>query len=111
MSPSASGPQFQFQNQDEAFTVLDDRRSRERTPPLQEGTHIWLKGNSRVRVEVIDESLGGIGVIIPDMSFDLGPHIDIEYQGKRRTAIVAYLNKQEDGRYRLGLEWRTPREV
>jgi hypothetical protein len=90
---------------------LQDRRRRERTPPQQQGTHIWVKGNRRVCVEVVDESEDGIGLIIPDMSFNLGPHIDVEYGGRRRTAVVAYLNKQDDGRYRLGLEWLAFREV
>ena len=99
----------QFEN--ESTSLLDDRRRDERTPPIQEGTHIWLQGNRRVRVEVIDESSNGIGVIIPDMSFTIGPRIEVDYDGQCRTASVAYLNQKEDGRYRLGLEWITLREV
>ena len=77
----------------------------------QEGTHIWLTGSRRVSVELVDESPSGIGIVIPNASFDLGPHIDVEYQGERRTAIVAYLKKNEDGQYRLGLEWASRRKV
>lgn len=107
MTPLTSQSQFQSQTP----ALVDDRRRRERTPPLQEGTHIWLKGNQRVRVEVIDESARGIGVLIPATSFNLGPHIDVEYDGERRTAIVAYLNKADNGQYRLGLEWLSLREA
>lgn len=107
MTPLSSQTQYQS----ESAALVDDRRRRERTPPLQEGTHVWLKGNQRVRVEVVDESPGGIGVIIPATSFNLGPHIDVEYAGERRTAIVAYLNKTDQGQYRLGLEWLSLREV
>ena len=107
MTPSTSEPFFQSHS----ITQLDDRRRRDRTPPLQEGTHIWLKGNRRVRVELIDESPDGIGVVIPDMSFNLGPRIEIEYEGELRTATVAYLNKNSNGQYRLGLEWLSLRDV
>jgi hypothetical protein len=78
---------------------------------MQEGTHIWLKEGRRVRVEVIDESETGIGAIIPDMSFTFGPTVELDYAGERRTARVAYLEKTNDGTYRLGLEWVQLREV
>ena len=97
--------------EEDASMLLEDRRRRERTPALQEGTHIWLTGSRRVSVELVDESPSGIGIVIPNASFDLGPHIDVEYQGERRTAIVAYLKKNEDGQYRLGLEWASRRKV
>ena len=97
--------------EEHASMLLEDRRRRERTPALQEGTHIWLTGSRRVSVELIDESPSGIGVVIPDAPFDLGPHVDVEYQGERRAAIVAYLKKNEDGQYRLGLEWASRPKV
>jgi hypothetical protein len=95
---------------DQAPSLIADRRLRERTPALQEGTHIWLTGTKRVAVEVVDESAGGIGIVIPDASFNLGPRVDVEYQGRRRPAIVAYLKKNDDGQYRLGLEWVSQRD-
>lgn len=104
---SSSRPSFE----DQSLSLVADRRLRERTPALQEGTHIWLTGTKRVAVEVVDESADGIGIVIPDASFNLGPRIDVEYQGQRRAAIVAYLKQIEDGRYRLGLEWVSQREV
>jgi len=113
MSNSFSKPLFQDQNalEDQSSMLLDDRRSRERTPALKEGTHLWLTDSQRVAVELIDESAGGIGIIIPAASFNLGPQVDVEYQGERRAAIVAYLKPNEDGGYRLGLEWVSPREA
>ena len=105
--PYSLQPSFEGQSS----TLVDDRRHRERTPALQEGTHIWLNERQRVPVELIDESAGGIGIVIPDASFNLGPHVEVEYQGQRRSAIVVYLNKNEDGGYRLGLEWTSFREV
>ena len=107
MAPLTSETQLQ----NESSVLLDDRRRRERTPPLQEGTHIWVTGNRRISVEVIDQSAGGLGVIIPDVSFNLGPFVDIEYDGERRPATVAYLSKTDNGQYRLGLEWVSLREV
>ena len=105
--PYSSDPSFE----DQASMLLDDRRTRDRTPALEEGTHLWLTDSQRVAVELIDESAGGIGVVIPAASFNLGPHVDVEYQGKRRSAIVAYLKTNEDGGYRLGLEWVSPHDA
>ena len=89
----------------QSSALLDDKRRRERTPALQEGTHVWLTDSRRVSVEVIDESPVGLGVYIPDVPFNLGPQIEVEYQGERRPAVVAYLKRVSDGRHRLGLEW------
>ena len=97
--------------EEQSTALLDDRRRSERTAPMRDGTHLWLSGNRRMRVEVIDESDSGIGVIIPDMSFAIGPRIEVDYCEQRRMASVAYLNQMDDGRYRLGLEWVTLREV
>lgn len=99
----------QYQNQ--STTSLDDRRSVERTAPVAEGIHIWLDEGRRIRVEIIDESPRGIGVIIPDMSFTFGPRIDVDYCGERRKAVVAHLSREGDRQYRLGLEWIQLREV
>lgn len=97
--------------QDRTSMLFQDRRRCDRTPARQQGTHVWLTRHHRVPVELIDESSTGIGVVIPDASFNLGPHINVDHQGKRRTAVVAYLNKNADGRYHLGLEWASLREV
>lgn len=102
-------PQTKFDDQSSALLV--ERRDSERTAPCQVGTHIWLQGNRRVEAEVIDESPSGIGVVIPNMSFTFGPIIELDYDGQRRTARVAYLEKADDGKYRLGLEWVQLREV
>lgn len=104
---NSSRPSFE----DQSLSLIADRRIRERTPALQDGTHVWLTGSKRVAVEVVDESAGGIGIVIPDASFNLGPRVDVEYQGQRRPAIVVYLKKNEDGQYRLGLEWVSPHEA
>lgn len=107
MNTWTSEPQLQT-----AFTTLaNDRRRSARTAPLQDGTHIWLNGNQSLCVEVIDESPAGIGIVIPDSTFSIGPRIEIDYGGERRTAVVAYLDRRDDGQYRLGLEWIKLREV
>lgn len=105
MNPWSTNPEFD--NGETA--LLNDRRRNERTAPLKEGTHLWLDGNRRMRVEVIDESDAGIGILIPDMSFAIGPRVELDFDQQRRTASVAYLNRQEDGNYRLGLEWARDR--
>jgi len=100
---------FETQQQDSS-ALLDDRRRSDRTI-AQEGTHIWLDDQRRICVELVDESSEGIGVLIPDMSFAFGPRIRVDYNGELRTATVAYLNRTDDGQYRLGLEWLEVREA
>lgn len=91
--------------QQDRSSLLEDRRSNERTAPVQEGTHIWLDDQRRICVELVDESCAGIGVLMPDMSFTFGPRIRVDFNGELRTATVAHLNRTDDGQYRLGLEW------
>ena len=105
--PYSSDPSLE----DQASMLLEDRRRRERMTALQEGTHIWLTDTQRVPAELVDESATGIGIVIPEASFTLGPLVDVDYQGERRTAIVAHLKKNEHGGYRLGLEWTSRREA
>ena len=94
----------QWQSTDEVV-VLPERRRETRSEPFDEGTHLWLDDSRRILVRVIDESPGGIGVVVPDTSFAIGPRLCVDFEGTRRFASVAYLSRHTDGDYRLGLEW------
>lgn len=90
----------------EQATLQLDRRKSVRTAPIADGTFVWLEDDRKVPVTVTDESANGIGVSVPDISFELGPRLQVDYNGKRRTASIAHLTRSMDGSYRLGLEWR-----
>ena len=87
-------------------SLLIDRRSSPRVQPSEEGTHLWLENDVRVAVEVVDVSEDGIGIMLPDMSFAVGPTLTVDYEGERREATVAWLQRAGVGdAFRMGLEW------
>ena len=98
-------PEWQQQNED--ASLLIDRRAFVRKTPV-EGTYVWVDGDVRVNVELLDESATGIGVLLPsETSFAFGPDVQVDYMGSRRTATVMHLTRIDNG-YRLGLRWNGP---
>lgn len=97
----------EWQQENEDGSLLIDRRSCARTAPV-EGTYVWVAGDVRVNVEMLDESEAGIGVLLPShTSFAFGPDVQVDYMGSRRVASVVHLTKIENG-FRLGLQWKGP---
>lgn len=90
--------------QDDTPLSLCERRDQTRKAPTTDKTCLWVKGHA-VPAEVIDVSDAGIGMVIPDRPFAIGPRVEVDYDGQRRTGVVAYLNRRNDGEYRLGIEW------
>lgn len=90
--------------------ALSERRSHERTSPMDEQTRLWVEGRAYA-VDVIDVSPTGIGLSLPNMPFSIGPRVEVDHDHQRRTGVVAYLNRCEAGNYRLGIEWIKLREV
>ena len=89
----------------EAVTA-EDRRGTERWSSETEPTFIWVSVRDRVQAELIDESAGGAGLIVPsDERFEVGFQVRVEIHGRRRTANVVYAAESESGEFRLGLEW------
>ena len=84
--------------------ALAERRSHERSAPLDEQTRLWVEGRAHV-VDVIDLSPTGIGLLLPNIPFTIGPYVQVDHEQKQRTGVVAYLNRRDDGNYRLGVEW------
>ena len=93
-----------FESDQDLLTI--DRRQYVRSAPVMDGTQVWLDGDRRVKVELLDESDDGIGVLLPEeVSFALGPLVMVDHDGKRRSATVAHLTQTSDG-MRLGLQWK-----
>lgn len=56
--------------------------------------------------EVLDESFGGIGVVIDDASgLEPGLDLDLNYEGVLMRGTVRSVRPYEGGRYRVGIEW------
>lgn len=90
---------------EEADTLIVERRQHDRAVPA-EGTHVWVKGDIRVCVQMLDESESGIGVLLPlDTSFAFGPEVHVYYLGAHRVATVVHLTRVATG-FRLGLAWK-----
>ena len=70
---------------EEADTLLVERRRHGRAVPI-DGTHVWVTGDIRVCVDVLDESESGIGILLPpDTSFAFGPEVHVDYLGAHRV--------------------------
>ena len=89
------------------FAVAYDRRRNPRTSPVGHGTALWIENDNHIPVQIVDESEHGVGVVIPtETSFEIGPVVFLDYQGKRRAAFVAHLTRRDNHSFRLGLAWR-----
>lgn len=82
-----------------------DRRIDDRRPPDVQPTYVWVSIDQRFQAEVVDESDGGIGVILPVSDpFVIGFQVRVEFAGGRRTARIVYLEELDEG-CRMGLAW------
>lgn len=85
------------------------QRATARVAP-SENTFVTLFGREiePIKVRLLDESFGGIGVLVPS-HITLGKEVDIELSqalgGIRSVALVRHIRETEDGN-RVGLEWK-----
>lgn len=83
-----------------------ERRGSERRPPIVEPTFVWVSLDRRIQGRLVDESDGGIGVLVPESApFQVGFQVRVELAGEKRLAAIVYVNELEPGECRLGLEW------
>lgn len=88
------------------LTQLNDRRRGVRQTPAVPGTHLWIDQDQRIPVEIVDESVDGVGIVIPcEYPFEIGPRVYVDYDQERRIAMVVHLARRIDCSYHLGLEW------
>lgn len=85
-------------------SVVDDRRKDERRPPELDPTYLWISMDKRIRARLVDESEGGIGLLVP-IAFEVGFRVRVDHRLGRRMAKVAHVSEVENGCYRLGLHW------
>lgn len=86
-----------------------NQRATARVVPNQD-TYVTLYGREikPIEVKLLDESFGGIGVLVP-RHVKLGQEVDIELSqalgGIRSVALVRHIRESEEGN-RTGLEWK-----
>jgi hypothetical protein len=87
---------------------LADMRATHRVAPSQPTVTIFGNGIKPIQVRLLDESFGGIGVLVPD-HVTLGKEVDVELSqalgGIRSVALVRNIQPTNDGS-RVGLEWK-----
>jgi hypothetical protein len=63
---------------------------------------------AEITVEVHDESLGGLGLLLDDITdFDVGQVVEIDYLDCQLYGTVCHARPHPDGRYLVGFECRT----
>jgi hypothetical protein len=93
------------------YTVVDELRQASRfiTEPGACYAAVWQNGGDEILAEVHDESLGGIALILNDVSpFQVGQQAKIAFQHSVMHAIVRHVEPQEDGTYVVGFECDQP---
>lgn len=56
--------------------------------------------------EVVDESVGGVALLVRDGSvFQCSGKVRLAHGDRSLPAIVKYVRQRKDGKYQLGLEW------
>ena len=66
---------------------------------------VWVPPGP-VKARVVDESFGGIGLVVADASgLTSGTKITLIYNGGPMWAVVRHVAPDEGGKHRLGLQW------
>ena len=84
-----------------------DRRKWQRTAPSFQPAYIWVSTKKRLRAEVLDESEGGLGLLLTtDEPLEVGFQVRVETSSGRRTARIMFAERVEDSdKVRVGLAW------
>ncbi len=99
---------YSFQQQptgEFSVRMLDDRRQSMRFPkePEADFATIWFPPSMEMIAEVHDESLGGLGLLVPDAArFYLEQEVGMVYSGDLMKAVVRHIESRADGRYLIG---------
>lgn len=92
----------------EPAVEIADLRATHRVAPSQPTVTIFGNGIKPIQVQLLDESFGGIGVLVAE-HVKLGKEVDVELSqalgGIRSVALVRNIQPSTDGN-RVGLEWK-----
>jgi hypothetical protein len=88
--------------------LADDRRQWVRFLSSVGEVVIRPQGGEQRAAIVVDESFGGIGLVADDGTGLVNEAVvDVTYEGAQMLAVVKYVCPTDDGRVRVGMEWRT----
>ncbi len=88
-------------------TLGDDRRQSMRFPrePGTDFAAVLHPAECEGRVEVANESLGGLGVVVDDPHlYEVGMTMELVYAGGYLNATVCHVTPTSDGRFLIGLK-------
>jgi hypothetical protein len=88
-------------------TLATERRQWDRF--LNDVVHVHVSPAPGVTfaAEVLDESFGGIGLLVDDAQhLAVGRVVELEYNDTPLEAIVRHISPKQLGRHRVGLEWQ-----
>lgn len=88
-------------------TLGDERRQSMRFPrePGTDFAAVLHPAQCEGRVEVANESLGGLGVIVDaPLLYEVGMAMELVYAGGYLTATVCHVTPTADGRFLVGLK-------
>lgn len=90
----------------DVLTMMENRKAtRFPKEPNSDFAAIWYPKELAGEVEVHDESLGGLGIIVPNASdFHVGLELGIVYAGEMFRAFVIHIQATDDNRARIGLQ-------
>ena len=94
-----------------AYTILDELRQASRfvTDPGGCYAAVWQHAGDEILAEVHDESLGGIALILEDVTtFQVGAEAEISFQHSLTRATVRHFERRDDGTYLVGFECERP---
>lgn len=86
--------------------VRQERRLWPRVGRNGEEALIWLDVHRSYPVRVADESMTGIGILVPEaLPIAVEQEVRIEYHGERLWAIVRHVSERPSAERIVGLEW------
>ena len=79
---------------------------REHFPKPSGEVSLWVSFESWIPAQVLDVAPGGIAVVVEtDWWFELEFQVRVEYRQVKQMAVITSVNKMDDGRLRVGLNW------
>ena len=93
----------------ESDTGIDDSRPERRRWPRTTWNPkllLWAGDVFCQDAEVVDESAGGVALLVKDGTvFQSSQEVRLTHGDRSAPGIVKYVHQRKDGKYQLGLEW------
>jgi hypothetical protein len=89
------------------YNINDERRQATRflREPGSDHATLCRSNGERLSVEVYEESLGGLGIVLPaSWNYQIGQLLEIIYEQTAMRGVVRHVEPQADGTSLVGLE-------